>query len=330
MQPPDELAAILRRVLLFSDLNDSERAVLQGLFRPVFFKAGELLFRQGAPADGLYLIAEGLVVVSVRLPGDDEVQLDTLGAGDLVGDMALIDRQARSASARAIEETHAWFLDYPWFDAQRAQFGRSAFKVLRRLALILCARLRDTNREMAVDLPLGGADPRAEASELPPGNARKISIRDQPLLRFLPIFRDFSDTELVALTKRMRRLDLPRGQLLFTEGEPGASCFVTLRGAVEVSMHRGEKHRLAILGPGKMFGQVALLDGGERSATCKVRESAALLELEQEEIARIFAEEGPVAFKLMGILLHTLIGAQREADAALARRAALKKVQDWE
>lgn len=328
MPSKDELVALLCRVPLFSDLDESERAVLTSLMRPLVFKAGDILFRQGAPADGLYVIAEGRVAILVRIPGDDEVALTTLGPDEVLGDMALVDRKSRSASARAVTGTRAWFLDGRWFDAQRAQLEPSSFKMLRRLALLLCSRLRQTTQDMVEVLPPGGVSA-TEHGEAPPlTNTRPAGTREGPLLRFLPIFREFSDVELMTLARRTHRQDLPRGRVVFTEGEPGASVFIIVWGAVEVSVQRGEKQRLSILGPGKMFGHVALLDGGRRSATCKIRENAVLLRLDKVEIDRFFEEGGPIAFKLMDLLLHTLIGAQRDADAALARLIALEQLKE--
>jgi CRP/FNR family transcriptional regulator, cyclic AMP receptor protein len=329
-ESPDELVDFLRRVPLFSDLDDEERAMLQGVLRRSTFMEGQVIFRQGGPADGLYVIVDGEVSVCRRLPGDDEVTICTLGPREVLGDMAFIDRQLRSASARARKPTRAYFLDSAWFNARWAQFDPAAFKMLYRIALILCARLRGTNREMMLEFPevdRDGGERRISSSDLPPPavDARAMGTVDRPLLRLLPIFREFTDAELVELSTRARRRDIPRGQVLFNEGDPGASCFITLRGAVEVSMHRGEKKRLAILGPGRMFGQVALIDGGGRSATCMAREHAVLLELEHEMVAQAFAAKDPIAFKLMNVVLHTLIGAQRDADAALTRLAALRQ-----
>lgn len=308
--------------------------MLQGVMRRAMFMEDQVIFRQGASADGLYVIVDGEVAVCRRLPGDDEVTICTLGPGEVLGDMAFIDRQLRSASARARKATRAYFLDSAWFNARWTQFDLAAFKMLNRIALILCARLRDTNREMMLEYPEAEPDSydrlRLTSDLPPPREARALGTVDRPLLRLLPIFREFTDAELAELSKRGHRHDVPRGQVLFNEGDPGSSCFITLRGAVEVSMRRGEKKRLAILGPGRMFGQVALIDGGGRSATCTAREHAVLLELEHEMVSQAFAAKDPIAFKLMSVVLHTLIGAQRDADAALTRLAALRQAERWD
>jgi len=319
------------RAPLFADLDDADRRALLGVFRPATFPRGALIYRQNAVANALYLIAEGRVSMSRRLPGDDEIELDARGPDETFGELALIEGEVHATSARALDETRAWMLDGSWFKAQLSQLTPWTFKVLWRLARLICEHLRRTNRRMAEALP----SELLEASRHRPRRAsrpgldevRSVVTGDTPMLRILPIFNELDDAELSALTTRMRRHELPRGEIVFTEGEPGASCFITVWGAVEVSVTRREKHQLAILGPGKMFGQVALIDGGLRSATCKVRETAVLLELDIATMAQIFEEGGPIAFKLLIAMLRMLCGTVRGASAEVSRLAALRRAQ---
>ena len=68
------------------------------------FAAGEYIFRQGDPGDEAYLIAAGKVEIRVESRGQTTV-IATLERGDILGEMALIDDQARMASAIAVEAT---------------------------------------------------------------------------------------------------------------------------------------------------------------------------------------------------------------------------------
>jgi serine/threonine protein kinase len=73
------------------------------------FKAGEMLMQEGETGDEAYLIIKGSVEV-VKEAGGQKVILGTLHAGDIVGEMALIKKETRSASVQAVENTEAAIL----------------------------------------------------------------------------------------------------------------------------------------------------------------------------------------------------------------------------
>lgn len=76
-----------------------------GLTTEVRFPAGRVLCRQGADAQEVFLLAEGQVAVS-----RDDVPLGVVGPGGVIGEMALLDRQARSATTTAITDVTALVL----------------------------------------------------------------------------------------------------------------------------------------------------------------------------------------------------------------------------
>ncbi len=75
--------------------------------------------------------------------------------------------------------------------------------------------------------------------------------------------------------------DLEAGAVLFAEAAAARSAFVVLRGTIEVGRRRGERRlRLATVGPGRMLGELSLIDGGPRTATCTALEDARVLEID--------------------------------------------------
>jgi len=73
-----------------------------------YLPAGQVLFNQGDTGDELYIVQDGCVAIfapSIDHPGQEK-PLRLFRAGDLLGEMTLIDRQPRSASARTLEPTH--------------------------------------------------------------------------------------------------------------------------------------------------------------------------------------------------------------------------------
>ena len=73
--------------------------------KQLYFDAGEVLFEQGEPCRGAFLIEEGKVEV-YRKSGERKVVVAQLGKGEIVGEMALVDHVAHIRNARAMEPTH--------------------------------------------------------------------------------------------------------------------------------------------------------------------------------------------------------------------------------
>ncbi len=95
---PEEL---LRKVPFFRDFPPEEFAVIARSMRSHTVGEKEEIVRQGEPGDSLFLIARGVVRVSYEKDGTSH-DLATLMAGDFIGEMALLHREPRSATARAV------------------------------------------------------------------------------------------------------------------------------------------------------------------------------------------------------------------------------------
>lgn len=112
---------ILKRVSTFSMLPDEFLARLAEELEQKVFAEGDLLFRFGDPGDSLYIIDRGRVRVFLDVSGKP-LTLQEFGPGNAIGEMALIDGNARSANVVALEETSIWRLDRKtYMDALREQ-----------------------------------------------------------------------------------------------------------------------------------------------------------------------------------------------------------------
>lgn len=85
---------------------------LQALAQPEhirLFRAGEAIFSAGDPGDGLYVVASGRVEIVAIVPEGDDRPLGDIGPGGFFGEMAVIDEEPRSATARAAVDTKTFF-----------------------------------------------------------------------------------------------------------------------------------------------------------------------------------------------------------------------------
>jgi CRP-like cAMP-binding protein len=84
------------------------------------------------------------------------------------------------------------------------------------------------------------------------------------LLRGVPLFSHCSNKELIELSSLTTTLRMPAGKVVVRQGEPGKEFIVIVEGKATVSI---DDQAVATLGPGDFFGEIALLDGGPRTAT---------------------------------------------------------------
>jgi CRP/FNR family transcriptional regulator, cyclic AMP receptor protein len=262
----------IERIPLFASLEADELRDILLMVRPVSFEPGELVFGQGVAADGMYVLQAGLVQLWARFLGEEDMAIARIGAGGVLGEFSLIDRGARSASAEVIEATQGFFFSNRQFELLRADRRPAALKTMRQLGTILCERLRSVSRQLATNAPAfyrcpPRADPRPHCEGPAPA-----SILDPQRVHALPFFDAFTLRELGELFERCTLWTVPRGYELFREGDRSDSGYAIARGAVELlSGSPGAEHRVAIMGPGRLFGVVAPLDGGPRPSTAVVR-----------------------------------------------------------
>ncbi len=199
---------------------------------------------------------------------------------------------------------------------------------LWRIATSLCRQLEIVNRRISESLSLRSGPARARSRATPrnvtqmmravPRDVSPGSTIDPVMLRDVPNFGDFTLDELSQMLALATRCDLPKGRLLFRENEPGDSCFILVRGQVDVTIKvRGQRHLLAQLSAGAIFGQVSLIAGEARSATCTIRRDAMLAQLDRRACETLLGTQTPAALKFLGTLNHGLTEALRTADRRL-------------
>lgn len=97
----------LKSIIWFDGLPDDMLAVLAQKARERNLSKGEILFRKGDKGDSLFVILSGWVKVVTQDIDNNEVILNKVGTGEIIGEMALLDYEPRSAGVVALEKTSA-------------------------------------------------------------------------------------------------------------------------------------------------------------------------------------------------------------------------------
>jgi CRP-like cAMP-binding protein len=324
----DSAARLFGAIPLFAGIGQDGLEAIARIFQPVRFEPAAHVVRQGQQADGAYLIESGTADVYTALPGGGETAVAALGPGSVLGEMALLESGTRSASVLARTPVAAHFIERDAFRMLLSQRNRAAFTIQNRITLTLCERLRRLNGKVAEADGAGGPAPALEASELGQPRRGACAFDWRAFLPVLPLFRRYGEADLAALAGAGDVLDLARGQTLFREGEAATACYVVVRGALELTGARdGRRHRIGILGPGRLCGILALIEGERHSMSVAARESAVLFELGAHAFARLFQGDDRLAARFQDTVNQELLQSLARTNNHLTRLVSQARIR---
>jgi CRP-like cAMP-binding protein len=313
----------LREISMFADLAPSALAEVQLVARPFRAEAGQMLFRQGEPSDGLYMIKRGEVAISRRVPGDELVTLAVRGSGAVIGEMSLLDRNPRAAHAVAVTPVVGYFVSHERFGLLRSDYRPASFAVMNCFRREVAARARsiiDDIADRAVTpelvlppLPCDGAAPWPAPS--PPAIP-------QAILQSLPPFRAFRSDELAEFVAPLQQYHFEPGQLVYAAGQPPGGCLIIVRGALGLNFSTtAGMSMFSVLGPGRVVGELALIDGRPQPLACVAREPTIAFEVDRIAFERMSRGGTMPAYKFFEAVTTSVVAALRRASAHQARLA---------
>jgi CRP-like cAMP-binding protein len=132
---------LLGGVALFANLQPKHLKGIAQICTERSFKAGDVLIKQGEDGIGLFILITGRVKVSKTNPGGQNVEIASNGAGDILGEMAVLDGAPRTATVTATEATDALVLASWEFNSFLKTHPEVAIDILP----IVVKRFRETN-----------------------------------------------------------------------------------------------------------------------------------------------------------------------------------------
>ena len=145
MGEPTTAAELLARVPLLSDLESGELERIAQVAIPRSFPKGARVFHEGDRSDACYVIREGEVRVTREHSDGRAIALATLGPGELVGELAMLDGGVRSASVEALTDIELLAVSAA---DMKGLLERNA-DITTKLVIALAQRLRETNERIS-------------------------------------------------------------------------------------------------------------------------------------------------------------------------------------
>ena len=159
------------------------------------------------------------------------------------------------------------------------------------------------------------------------GDANPFVERMREILERIKLFEDFEGNDLETMARYMYCYLAPSGTEIIREGAPGDFMLLIIEGSVEIVKldDNSMPTRIGMAGPGKMLGEMSLIDGEPRFASCVAVVDTLFAVLDRENLSRIIADEPRIGVKIMTELLMVLNQRLRNVSNELIKLLAERK-----
>jgi len=278
--------------------------------------------------DCMYVIQSGKVAV-VQARNGKEVKIAELGDGDFFGEMALFEQKARTATVRSMGETRVLTVDKKTLLHRVQEDPSMAF----RLVQTSISRVRKITDKV---MHIKAADRRDWDSRgvfhIIPEEQHKKEIRQhlRMILReasigFLP-FRKADKKEEKDLESNALGRMYKDGEAIVNQGEMGDCMYVIQSGKVIVVQSRnGKEVKIAELGDGDFFGEMALFEHKARTATVRSMGEARVLTVDKKTLLLRIQENPSIILNL----IQTTFSRVRKMNEQVSKMMATDR-RDWD
>jgi len=139
-----DIYGFLRRISLFADLRPEELRGVAAIVRRRRYPKGSVIFTQDSLGDVAFIVLRGRVEIVLHSPDGRDFILTEAFPADYFGELALLDRQPRTASAIAVEDTEVMVLNRNEFLAEIEKSPR----IMLRIIQALCGRIRTADEKI--------------------------------------------------------------------------------------------------------------------------------------------------------------------------------------
>jgi CRP-like cAMP-binding protein/predicted acylesterase/phospholipase RssA len=254
-EPVNPILSLLLNSPAFAQLSAQSCELLLEITSKRTLESGEILAREGDPAESLFFVLSGALQTTQYSPNQsDPLNLGSASPGELIGELSIFNGQPRTTTLQATEPTVVCVLPNAQFDRLCASFPTEFAPTVAWMAS------------------------RLDAHQI------AAAIAGSPALRALsPQARDRLSGALV-------RVHLTAGQSLFLQGEPGNAIYLILSGRIKLVRESASPAQvLAELGKGELLGELAVLTGEPRASTAIAVRDSTLARLEKPAFEALVA-----------------------------------------
>ena len=273
----------------------------------------------------MYIIRNGLIVIRARVPGDEVITLARLGPGDLLGEVALLDRGLRTATALAIETATGYWLGRRHLELLRLDRRPASLSIMHRLIETTCVSVRRSYARIGELLQEA-----APLSRLPAKACMHPSEAEPSGVPFgsLPFFSRLSLRELQDMLELGRLLHAERGTVFYRQGTPSHEVVLVARGALRTMLQYGDTNfQIAVHAPGSIVGVPSALDRQPHATSCEACETSRVIALDWSAIEILRAARTPLSWYLSEHIHEELVRVLRQCTGHQSRLELERQLQ---
>lgn len=289
-----ERVVALRQAGIFARVPDEVLSGLAASLAERTLPAGTTLMRAGERGDTLCIVVSG----AVQVRRGTHV-LAPLGAGEVVGELAALSPEVRSADVITQERTHVLEIGAAAMERTLAERGEVAEGIIR----VLCARIQAMLREHTFEDTGRYAPAVMDADAAQPTVRMLQDMEKAVLLKRAEIFASLPEPILLHLARLSTEQWFNAGEALFSKGDLGTAMFVVAQG--ELAVHDDDR-LVATLRAGEIVGELGLLTSELRSSSVTAKMATRVLRITQGALAELMWDHPRVNRSLIGVLVTRL------------------------
>lgn len=258
----EDLRSIADSLEALAHIPEESASKLLSVARVELFDENEEIYEEGSEGRDFFFVLEGGIEATRQTPLGIQT-VARLKAGDLCGEVSLIDGKSRSTGIRSTSAGRLLRFDIMGLGGLMQWDDDVENVILRIFCRSLADKIRQANAVMAEIMSAEGESKRSAGGGS--GRRREVDVeRKRSLLRSHGLVHE----DLEALKDLLKGERYESGDVIFSEGDHSDTLYIVAEGELRISRHLpgfGEE-ALAILGPGEVFGEMAWIDDSPRSA----------------------------------------------------------------
>lgn len=316
-----DVTQILSTTRLTQYLNRNELAIFIKYSSIKVFPPGYFLLQQGLAAEGLYIILEGTVGITAKILGEGNTQLASLGHGNLIGEVSVIDKNPSSVSCIAHTEIRCLFITNQYMEILSVLYPKVYYRLKQVIADEMCENLRNFCNKTTLIMQKTDMITRSLFSTVIKSMNKPTLLEMTELEHYagqltnIDTFKSLTIEEKKELIKNSNLIKTNHDCTLIQENYIDSNLYIILYGAVQSSIIQDKKiAKLSVLGPLEVFCGISIFDDTSPSiinyTTC---ERSILLKISQKNLGAL-KKKPSIWYKIFNLICQSFVELERSAE----------------
>lgn len=304
------------------DLDSNEFQMLINHNKFITFLPGDIILQQGKKEAGMYIIINGTALVSAKILGEGGTYIATVGSGNFVGEIGLIEETPCATTVIASSKIDCLLISHAYFDMITQIFPETKYKMIRAISIEVSNRLKEMHKKITSFISHSGMTTRSVFGEVIKSLTKPIPISfaeahiNKDELEKSHLFAAFTKEELDLMLQYAELIKAPKHCTLIEEGVKNTPFYLLLRGAVQSSIIQDNKiAKLSVLGPMSIICNSSSIHAPSPAIinfmTC---ENAILLKIEEARLDLVQQHNKNLWYKIFDLICKSLVILERAAD----------------